>query len=128
MDAPSRLRAYLTFKGWSQTDFAREIGHHQTHVGRLLLGKRGPGLELAHAIERLSSDWPDGPIRMEEWIASDTQESAPPLPVIDHAIAEMTAAIEGASLELSDPPSQPSRDPAEIVAIAVAIAGSGRAA
>lgn len=76
MSAPQRLHEYLQFKGWSQSDFAREIGHHQTSIGRLLAGKRGPGLELVHAIERVTADWPElGPIRTEEWLGEDDEQA-----------------------------------------------------
>lgn len=68
MRGPKRLLAYLKWKGWSQSDLARAIGHHQTSVGRLLTGKRGPGVDVVHAIESLTKDWKRGPIRTEEWV------------------------------------------------------------
>lgn len=77
MAAASRLRAFLQWTGWSQQQLAVRLDVHQTSIGRLLSGARGPGVDVVHTIEKLTAEpredgevWPDGPIRTEEWVES----------------------------------------------------------
>jgi transcriptional regulator with XRE-family HTH domain len=80
--ASQRLAAFMAWSGLTQSDLAARIGVHQTFVGRLLAGSRAPGLDVAVAIERVTAEpredgerWPEGPIAVEEWVASDEHTS-----------------------------------------------------
>lgn len=78
MTAHERLAEYLTWKGCSQSEFARVAKIHQTTVNKLLNDdvskRRDPGLDVAVAIERATQDWPDGPIRPSEWVPEKSAE------------------------------------------------------
>lgn len=76
--ASQRLAAFLAWSGLTQLALAARIHVHQTFVGRLIAGSRAPGLDVAVAIERVSSEprddgevWPEGPIRATEWARDD---------------------------------------------------------
>lgn len=75
-----RLEAYLTWKGWSQSDFARAAKLHSTTVSKLLASdeekRREPGLAVAVAIERVTADAPDGPILAMSWLGHEGRSLA----------------------------------------------------
>lgn len=78
MDRPrARLEAFLAWKKWTQAEAAKALDLHQTAVSQILSGARWPGRRVAHAIERATSGWPEGPIRSVEWDeAEDAQRAA----------------------------------------------------
>lgn len=78
MSVHERFAAWLSWKRWSQHEAAAEIGCSQALISAIVAGKKSvSGLSIAHAIERLSKDWPGGQIRTEEWLApSSTQPTA----------------------------------------------------
>lgn len=74
-----RFAAWFEWTGRTQASIAADLGCSAVFVGYLVRGERAPGLELAHAVERLTVEprgdgatWPGGPIRTEEWIAAAT--------------------------------------------------------
>jgi len=73
-----RLRQWMKWRGWSQAEFAEACGGatHQATISKLETGARRPGLELAVAIERVTSEprddgkrFPAGPILATSWLA-----------------------------------------------------------
>ena len=64
-----RFARWIEYLGISDAEVARKIGCDASYPPKIRVGRRTPGLDLAHAIERLSADWPDGPIRTEEWVS-----------------------------------------------------------
>lgn len=81
--ASHRLAEFMSWAGLTQGQLAAKIHVHQTFVGRLLSGKRTPGLDAAIAIERVTSQpredgelWALGPIRAAEWVHEPTLASA----------------------------------------------------
>jgi len=68
MSAHSRFAKWLEFLAASDSEVARRLGCDATYPGKIRSGRRTPGLDVAHAIEKLSTEWPEGPIRTEEWI------------------------------------------------------------
>ena len=48
------LAAYLSKHGISVDDFAAKVGAHRSQIYRCVRGERGPGLELACAIEKVT--------------------------------------------------------------------------
>ena len=62
-----RFRAFFLWMGLSQDKMALLLNCGQTTVHNLLTGAHGASVVLAVAIERLSADWPEGPILVEEW-------------------------------------------------------------
>lgn len=78
MTVHERFAAWVAFRGWSQHDAAREIGCSQALVSEIIRGRKGvAGVQIAHAIELLSADWAGGPIRTEEWLPREHDESVP---------------------------------------------------
>jgi transcriptional regulator with XRE-family HTH domain len=76
MQAGERLRSFRVARGSSQEALAAEITAlgckcTQSFVGLVEHGKRRVGLEFAHAVEALTKDWDEGPIRTEEWLQED---------------------------------------------------------
>ncbi len=78
MTARERLSAFLAWRGWSKSALAAAIDVDPSTVTKVALGQRGCGLELAVGIERVTGEpredgerWPDGPIRVAEWVAAD---------------------------------------------------------
>lgn len=67
MSAPERLERFLKWKGWTQRQAGEYLHSSQSMVSDLCVGRRRPGLSIAHAIERATADWDEGPIRTEEW-------------------------------------------------------------
>lgn len=45
-------------------------------ISLLIKGKKQPGLGLAYAIEELTCDWSEGPIRAEDWIKKPRAKKA----------------------------------------------------
>jgi hypothetical protein len=69
MSTSKRLAAFLEWKGWTRTEAAKHFGCSQPFVTFLLSGERTVhGLSIAHAIEAATAEWPEGPIRTEEWL------------------------------------------------------------
>jgi hypothetical protein len=66
----------MTWTGLSEREIARRLGCDQSYPGKLIAQHdRRPGLEVAHAIERLTAEprddgkrWREPPIRTEEWL------------------------------------------------------------
>ena len=72
MSVRERFLAWVEEVG-THAEVARRLGCSQSMVSGLgLEGPHGrlPGLKIAHAIERETASWPSGPIRTEEWDAS----------------------------------------------------------
>lgn len=74
--ARARFEAWITFTGLSDAEIAKRLGCDPSYPRKILRHDRRPGLDLAHAIERLSAApradgevWPEGPIRTEEWVS-----------------------------------------------------------
>lgn len=53
--------------GRSQAATARDLGVDQSFVSKIVARERRPGRSTACAIERITSEWPHGPIRPVEW-------------------------------------------------------------
>lgn len=67
--APLRLARFLTAKGWSQSELARQLpGVSRSHVCHWFARRRTPTLAQAVAIERVTRGWDEGPIRPAEWV------------------------------------------------------------
>lgn len=80
----------MEWRGWSQTETAEALGVHQTTLSKILLRKRGAGLDVAAGLERVTAQpredgavWPDGPIRAAEWAHPPTV--APTDPAVESA-------------------------------------------
>jgi len=67
----------MKWRGWSQAEFAAACGEgtHQATISKIEKGTRRPGLALAHAIERVTSEprddgkrFPTGPILTRDWL------------------------------------------------------------
>lgn len=88
MAATDRLSKFLSWRGWTRAELAeacsevirrRAKGTPETlcspaMVSQILLGKKRPGLDIAHAIEAVTQQkrddgelWPGGAVRTEEW-------------------------------------------------------------
>ena len=94
MTVHERFAAWVAAKGWSQHEAARMIGCSQALVSQVIAGRKSvSGLQIAHAIERLSADWIDGPIRTEEWDETATD------PAADHGSCERKASTDEAAAE-----------------------------
>jgi transcriptional regulator with XRE-family HTH domain len=71
MKVHKRFAKWVAWRGTSQSQIASDLGCTQAFVSLLASGKKSIAkLPMAHAVERLSADWPDGPIRTEEWDAT----------------------------------------------------------
>ena len=78
MDAGKRLRAFREWLGWGRAEMARALDCHPSYVGRIEdAGRDLKGLQYAQRLEALSKDWPEGPIRTEEWVTQPLPEPAP---------------------------------------------------
>jgi hypothetical protein len=78
MNPRARLIEFLAWRGWSKAALAAAIDVDPSTVTKVALGQRGAGLELAVGIERVTAEprddgetWPDGPIRVAEWVRDD---------------------------------------------------------
>lgn len=69
--ARKRFAEWVSWLGVSQSEVGRRIQCSQEMVSKLISGNRNAGRDIAINIERESSDWPDGPIYIHEWSASD---------------------------------------------------------
>lgn len=54
-------------KSLTQAQLADELGCSSTFASMLCRGEKMPGRALANAIERITADWSEGPIRSEDW-------------------------------------------------------------
>lgn len=61
-----------------QVQLAERLGIHQATVSKLLRGARGVSVDMAVRIERATSDWPEGPIRVEEWAEVEAEPEPAP--------------------------------------------------
>lgn len=78
-DPKDRLNRWIVRTGTNQSALAREIGCSPALVSAIILGKRVPNLHVAHAIERLTANSPEGKILTEEWdVAEVAREGAAP--------------------------------------------------
>lgn len=66
-DPHVRFAAFLEWKGWTQADAADALGCSAAFVSMIFRATKLPGRRVANAIERETSEWPDGPIRATEW-------------------------------------------------------------
>ena len=68
----------------SQRQVGELLGCHQVTVSQLISGERkARGHRLVSAIERATAEWPEGPIRGDEWLATAAAEA----PATDGAAA-----------------------------------------
>lgn len=106
--AGQRLKDFLGWRGWSQSDLAREAECHQTYVSKIIGGFRAPNRRVAHAIERLtkiphelepgrSETWAHGPIRTEEWDGVGETPDDEPTPIAPPAKARPRPAARRAA-------------------------------
>lgn len=86
--APERLRAAMKLAGVRPHELAQRLGCSKSFVSLMLNGRRLPSLARAADIERLSVDWPEGPIRATEWVSE--------APATDPASREVRPAIRQA--------------------------------
>jgi transcriptional regulator with XRE-family HTH domain len=64
----ARFAQMLSDLSLSQREAARRIGNRsQAYVSLLLQGDRMPDLPAALGIQKLSREWPQGPIEPSEW-------------------------------------------------------------
>lgn len=77
MNPRTRLASFLAWKGWSQSGLASACDVHQTTISKLIEGHRGAGLGLAVAIERVTQEWPEGPILVKDWAGAHDETVAP---------------------------------------------------
>lgn len=75
--ARRRFERWVQWSGFSDAEIARRLGCDASLPGKIRRGvsDRRPGLDLAHAIERVTGTrradgkkWSGGPIRTEEWL------------------------------------------------------------
>lgn len=66
MRATERLERYLREHGQTPAEFAEAVKAHRSQIYRLLTGERGPGIDLAAEIERVTS----GAVPARDWAAS----------------------------------------------------------
>ena len=74
--AQRRLRRFLEQRSITQSSFAGSAGVSPGMISLLIKGKKQPGLGLAYAIEELTCDWSEGPIRAEDWIKKPRAKKA----------------------------------------------------
>lgn len=74
--AHERFAEWLDSTGWTQEEAAEKLGCSQSTISAVRLGDRRPGVDLIHAIERLSRRWVKGPIRTEEWVEKPSKKAA----------------------------------------------------
>jgi transcriptional regulator with XRE-family HTH domain len=67
-----RLGKWRTWRGVSIAVLAKEAGVSRPQFSNYIHGRRLPSRRVAVEIERLSSMWPEGPIRVSEWGARAT--------------------------------------------------------
>lgn len=74
MDHPDPLELLRKWVGTKESirAAARILGCHPSYLSLLLNKKRGPGLDLAFAIEAHTQAWDEGPI-LARWWAVDTK-------------------------------------------------------
>jgi transcriptional regulator with XRE-family HTH domain len=72
LPAVERFKAWRAWRGWSQSEAAAALGCSQALVSQIERGDAVVSkLALAVRIEHASKDWPEGPIRVAEWVAAD---------------------------------------------------------
>lgn len=86
MGPHERFLRWVSWLGVSEAEVARRLDCDASYPRRIRLGERRPGLDVALAIERVTSQpredgevWSEGPIRATEWAHSssvDTPASA----------------------------------------------------
>jgi transcriptional regulator with XRE-family HTH domain len=69
MSPSARLASYRRSSALSGADTAAMLGCSRSAVWLIENQRRRPGRRLALAIERLTADWTEGPIRVSEWDA-----------------------------------------------------------
>lgn len=52
------------------------LGCDRSYVKKLASGERRPGVNIVLAVERLSTDWSEGPILASEWLEARPGSSA----------------------------------------------------
>lgn len=72
-----RLGDFLVWKAWSRNKLAESTHTDPAFLYRILKGERRPGLAFAVAIERITADWPDGPIMASEWVPANDRDPLP---------------------------------------------------
>jgi len=65
----------------SQRDLAKELGCDGSYPAYFLRADRAPGLRFAVRIEELTSSWPEGPIRVADWVPVDHSPTVAPAAV-----------------------------------------------
>lgn len=66
----TKLRAFRRALGWTTGQAAERVGCERSYVSLLEGGHRTPSLKIAAAIERLTAEWGEGPIRCTDWITA----------------------------------------------------------
>lgn len=81
MDPRARLSAFLAWRGWKHPHLAVACRCSAPMISHILTGRKNPGVEIVHAIERVTGEpnddgavWEPGPIHTEEWLKSDTSD------------------------------------------------------
>lgn len=59
-------------KKWNVAKLARATELNHSTVSKILSGKRSAGLAVASAVEKVTADWDRGPIRIAEWLGSQS--------------------------------------------------------
>lgn len=99
-----RFAAWYEWKGFqSQLEAAGVIGCTQVAVSHLLQGRRDAGLKLGLRIQELTADWPEGPIRVEEWSKPEDGSSPEPESPSDTTGVRAAATLERAPIPLTPP-------------------------
>ena len=71
MNASERMAQWLAEEGLTMSSLARKLNCTPSHVGHLIARRRKPSRRVANLIERLSAQWPMGPIRSTEWDSTE---------------------------------------------------------
>jgi transcriptional regulator with XRE-family HTH domain len=78
-----RFRRWRASRDWSQHDLARELGISQALVSSIERGDTVvTKLALAKRIQELSREWPEGPIRIEEWVEAGHDQIVEPVDAV----------------------------------------------
>lgn len=62
--------------GITQAELAHRVECSDGMISAIVQERKMPGRALANAIERITADWSEGPIKSEEWDAFELEQKA----------------------------------------------------
>lgn len=75
-----RFKSWMREAKWTTVALGERLDVDPSYLSHLRAGRHLPSLRVAVAIERLSADWPHGPIRPDEWLRPAITTDAPAEP------------------------------------------------